>query len=532
MRRVIASLAALAMVTACSPGSAGSAATDAPSTETTVSTSSGTLHGRTTATAREFLGVRYAQPPTGQRRWTLPQPAPAAPGVVDATKAGPACPQATAVPGSQSSTSEDCLFLNVTTPYSRRAGEKLPVMVWWHGGGFTSGAGAEYDAQRLAARGNVIVVTVNYRLGVFGYLGLPGLAGSGDFGFADQVAGTRWAKQNAAAFGGDPDDITVFGESAGGMSACALLTSPAATGLVQRIAISSGTCGLHWPAGGLFPGLPDDTPYKPLAANEQNGLAAAKTLGCKQSDPLACLRGLPVDALVKIGERFTNQLAYGTELLPIEPVKAVQEGKIAAIPVLSGGNRDEHNSFVAGAVAADPKAITAATYPTLVRTAFGASAPKVLRRYPLTRFGSAPLAWARVVTDSAWSCPTLAGDRAMAARTRVYGYEFADPRPPNVNGSKDPAFAHSAAHATDLPYLFDLGGHNLLDGQGQHRLADTMIAYWSSFARTGVPTAPGAPAMRAMTPTSSSVTALAPGTTGPDDTSARHQCAFWQTVRR
>lgn len=180
--------------------------------------------------------------------------------MVDATHPGPACPQQASVGGPDTPTDEDCLYLNVTTPARLDPGTPLPVMVWWHGGGFTSGSGAEYDATRLSEQGDVIVVTVNYRLGIFGYLGLPGLDGGGDFGLADQIAATRWAVDNAAALGGDPTAITVFGESAGAMSACALLTSPAAQGLINRIALSSGSCLLSWPRAACSPAPPPKRP--------------------------------------------------------------------------------------------------------------------------------------------------------------------------------------------------------------------------------------------------------------------------------
>ncbi|MDT8912294.1 carboxylesterase family protein [Amycolatopsis sp. PS_44_ISF1] len=511
--------------TGCSSGDG-----PAPDASLTVPTSSGTLHGLSTPSAREFLGIPYALPPTGPRRWTLPQPQPAAAGVVEATKAGPPCAQTPTVPGASRSDAEDCLFANVTTPRDAEPGAKLPVMVWWHGGGYTTGSGAQYDAQRLASRGHVVVVSINYRLGVFGYFGLPGLAGSGDFGFADQIAGTRWAKRNAAAFGGDPDNVTVFGESAGGMSACALLTSPQAKGLVQKVAISSGSCLLKWPAGGLYPGLPSTTPYTSVAVTGQDGVAAAKTLGCAQPDPLPCLRALPAPVVMKVNQTFANHLSYDTDLLPADPAQAVRQGRLADVPVLSGGNRDEHNAFVAGVVAAVPEAVTAASYPALLKTAFGLDADQVHQRYPLDQFASSgPAAWAKVVSDSAWACPTLAGEHAMAAKTKVYGYEFADPDPPNLNGTKDPRLM-GAAHATDLPYLFDLAGRNLLTRPGQAELGDTMIGYWSSFARTGVPTAPGAPAMAAMTPTSATVTTLAPGAVHGEDTSAIHRCDLWREV--
>ncbi|WP_328616746.1 carboxylesterase family protein [Amycolatopsis sp. NBC_00355] len=508
---------ALAVASALTAAACSSPRPEEP--QLTVGTTGGQVHGLATASAREFLGLRYALAPTGERRWTAPQPAPAREGVADATHPGARCSQGTQAAG----TSEDCLFLNVTTPRDQAPGERLPVMVWWHGGGYTSGSGADYDAQRLASRGHVVVVTVNYRLGVFGYLGLPGLAGSGNFGFADQLAATHWAKDNAAAFGGDPGNLTVFGESAGGMSACALLTSPQAAGLVQRVAISSGSCFLNWPAGGLFPGTPAQTPYTSLATDQADGVATANQLGCTGSGALRCLRDLPAAQLLPVSTAFSDHLAYGTDLLPENPPDAVRAGRIARIPVLSGGNHDEARSFAGGAAMADPAAITEATYPGLLRTAFGdPKASDVLRQYPLQRYPTAVEAWSSVVTDSAWSCPTLAGDQALARATKVFPYEFAEPHAPNVSQVTVPGMAQGAAHATDTPYLFDLGGKNLLADPAQARLGERMIDLWSGFARTGAPAGavPG-------TATSTTVLSLTAGGATPVDSGSDHRCGFW-----
>jgi para-nitrobenzyl esterase len=526
--RVIVALLALAalVVTGCSTATGAAPAGPA----LTVTTTAGALHGLVTSTAREFLGVRYAQAPTGARRWTDPQPQPRATGVVQATKAGPACEQATglAAAPTEKNSSEDCLFLNVTTPKDAQAGQRLPVMVWWHGGGYITGAGADYDAQRLASQGHVIVVTVNYRLGVFGYLGLPGLAGSGDFGFADQIAATKWAKNNAAAFGGDPDNLTVFGESAGGMSACALLTSPQANGLVDKVAISSGSCLLNWPAGGFFAGAPAQAPYTALAADQADGVAGAGAVGCTGPDTLACLRAKPAKDL--LDSTFAANLTYGTPLLPTNPADAVRDGKLAHIPVLSGGNSDEARAFQGGVAMADPSAITATTYPALVATAFGANASRVLAEYPLSQYPTPVQAWSTVTTDAAWACPTLAGNQAMSRKTTVYPYEFAEPNAPNVTKVTVPGMTAGAAHTSDLPYLFDLGGTSQLTGADQQHLAGQMVALWSSFARTGRPSAAGVPEVLAGSPSSTTALSLVAGGIHTSDVGAEHKCAFWSTM--
>jgi para-nitrobenzyl esterase len=461
--------------------------------------------------------------------------APARPsGTVPATKAGPSCAQGGSAPGASAttSTSEDCLFLNVTTPKTARAGQRLPVMVWWHGGGYTSGSGSAYDAQRQASRGHVIVVTVNYRLGVFGYLSLPGLAGSGDFGLGDQILATRWAKQNAPAFGGDPGNITVFGESAGAMSACAALSSPQAKGLVNKVAMSSGgSCQLSWPQSGLVPGDPPQMPYIDLADGEQLGVTEARTLGCTATSALSCLRGKPVKDLLKISPVFSDVLAYGTPLLPQNPATAVRSGNVLHVPVLASGNHDEERAFVGGAEKVKAY-FTAQTYPAFIKAAYGADAARVAREYPLSAYPSAAIAWATLITDSSWACPTLAGNAALAAHgSPVYGAEFDDPHAPDVNQVATTSFDPGAAHASDIPYLFDLLGKNYLRAGSQQALSTTMIGYWTSFARTGTPSAAGEPAWPKLTGASGPTLQMNPSGIKTVDVAAEHHCRFWPTIK-
>jgi para-nitrobenzyl esterase len=206
-----------------------------------VMTGSGPVRGVRGPAVDSYQGIPYAQPPTGDLRWRAPRPVRPWTTAIDATTPGPACaqnepgkPAGTTLPGS----GEDCLYLNVTTP----RGQRRPVIVWIHGGGNTAGTGSEYDATRMATRGDVVVVTINYRLGVFGFFGYPGLSGSGAFGLQDQQAALRWVRANAAAFGGDPGNVTVAGESAGGVDICAQLTAPGSAGLFARAILQSGSC--------------------------------------------------------------------------------------------------------------------------------------------------------------------------------------------------------------------------------------------------------------------------------------------------
>jgi para-nitrobenzyl esterase len=495
----------------------------------TVTVDSGQLHGMATGSTRQFLGVPYAAPPVGALRWAPPMPVTHWAGVREATTAGSFCPQQGLPAGVTATINEDCLFVNVTTPLHENRGAGLPVLVWWHGGGYTTGAGSPYDAQRLADQGNVIVVTLNYRLGIFGYFGLPGLPDSGNFGFADQIAGLRWAKRNATAFGGNPNNITVFGESAGGMSVCALLTSPQAVGLVDKAAISSGSCRLNWPTSGLLPGVAAQTPYIAVSRDQTDGSSDAATIGCT-TDVLACMRGKSVADLLPSNTDFSDHLAYGTRLLPHNPANALRDGEFVRIPVISGGNADEERAFVGGAIQANPNSVTAQTYPELLRQAFGSDADTVAVHYPLSAYPSAALAWSTVITDDAWACPTETGDQQLAAHTTVYPYEFADPNAPNINGINLPQLPQGAAHADDLPSFFDLGGVNLLRTTAQQQMAATMIDYWTRFAWTGNPNQHGAPHWARTGRTGTMELQFVPGAIQPVDFAAEHQCRFWESV--
>ncbi|MCP3803754.1 carboxylesterase family protein [Allokutzneria sp. A3M-2-11 16] len=519
----VAATLAVALLAGCSPQ--GQAQGAAP---LTVRVESGELRGTATTKSRQFLGVPYAEPPVGELRWQLPRPPGTWTGVREATRLGNMCPQTR--PGGAPVLTEDCLFVNVTTPREQRPGRKLPVMVWLHGGGFTIDSGNLYNAERMADQGQVIVVTANYRLGVLGYLGLPGLAGSGNFGLADQFAAVEWADRNAAAFGGDPDNVTVFGQSAGGMSTCAMITSPKARGLIDKAIVSSGSCELAWPHGGLFPGDRAHSPYLPVQQGIADGVTAADGLGCGPARRLECMRGKPVKELMPVMRSFADHVAFGTDLLPKDPKAALRDGDVAKIPVISGGTRDEARSFVGGAILYKPELITEKTYPALLSKAYGRHADAVAREYPITRYGSAGLAWATVVGDQSWACQTQQANRLLARHTTVYSYEFADEAAPNVNQINVPGLPMGPTHASELPSLFELNGVDLLPQGPQRDLAKTMIGYWTAFAHTGNPNHEGTPAWPKTTDGEQAMQ-LAPGAVKPVDVASGHKCSFWATVR-
>ncbi|MGW7243391.1 carboxylesterase/lipase family protein [Streptomyces sp. NPDC054804] len=463
---------------------------------------------------RTFEGIPYAAPPIGTLRWAPPRPAAPWPGVRDATRPASACPQpAGEVPGG--STSEDCLHLNVTTPDSAGPAHPRPVIVWLHGGGFTTGAGSSYDAHRMAMRGDVVVVTVDYRLGALGFLAHSGLPGSGTFGLADQQAALRWVRSEIGAFGGNAHDVTLAGESAGGYSVCAQLTSPAAAGLFDRAIIESGPCT----------GSPD-RPFAPsavpLPTARATGAGLAAKVGCGSArDVMACLRRVTVPRLLA-AQDADQQPAYATPLLPGDPAATISAGRFHHVPVLIGDNHDEGNGWAAGIIQAG-NPVTPGTWPDVVSAFFPSpgQAEAIVREYPVHRTDGGPV-FGAVIGDADFACPTARTDALLTAHVPTWRYEFADEHaPPLTSGT--PPFPLGAPHASELPYLFDLGGRPRDLTAAQHRLADTMIDYWTRFARTADPNGPSSPHWPRQT-----VLSLAPDHIVPTHTAeVRHHCAFW-----
>ncbi|MEU7479892.1 carboxylesterase family protein [Lentzea sp. NPDC042327] len=500
MRSVLSATltAVLATAVVTAPAAAGNGAGDGR----VVRTDKGLVAGTVAEGYRTFGAIPFAAPPVGANRWRDPQPAAAWRGVRDATVPSPKCAQLPQLgqPGSQT---EDCLYLNVTAPTG--PARPRPVMVWVHGGGFTAGAASDYDARRLATRTGAVVVTVNYRLGVFGFFGLPGLAGSGAFGLADQQAALRWVQRNARAFGGDAGNVTVFGESAGGLSVCALLASPRAAGLFDKAIIQSGPCGLTTPGGqpGVF-----STLWRERAAVEQTGAQAAAGLGCAD---VACLRALPVTALLGVHTAFGTP-AHGTAVLPVDPVVAQRTGRMHHVPTLVGSTHDEATLFAALLF---PQPIPTAAYRQALAGLYAAEdVDRVLARYPADGNGDVRDELARLMTDQSWACTVADARRELGRHQRVSGYEFADAGVPLLFPDLPPfPGGYRAYHASELLMLFDFPGVVLTPAQ--RAVSDYMITAWGRFARTGEP------GWRA------AVQSLAPGAIGPTDFARDHRCGFW-----
>ncbi|MEC3976875.1 carboxylesterase/lipase family protein [Amycolatopsis sp. H20-H5] len=518
-------VALLTMSAGLLSGPAGATGGDVP---TVVRTDAGAVRGTVTGELRTFDAIPYAAPPVGALRWRPPQPVTPWRAPQDATGPASACPQDANPEAPTGSTDEDCLYLNVTTPRKPSARPR-PVLVWLPGGGFFLGAGSNYGPGDLVTRGDVVVVTVNYRLGIFGFFGHDGLPDSGTFGLQDQQAALRWVQRNAASFGGDPGNVTLAGESAGGMSTCAQLTSPGSTGLFAKALMQSGSCAFDWPANGQYPGQGAGAPWLPQSAVRQVGGEVSADLGCPGgAKALDCLRALPASEVVKQTLSFVSP-AYGTSVLPENPAAAMRAGRFHRVPVLSGNNHDEARSWL---IAFGDDRIDAAAYHRLVTDMVGGSlAPKVEAEYPLARYESPAIAWGAVTTDRIWSCNQVTTDRQLARRVPTYAYEFADRDSPLTRAfpGKVPL---GAAHAMELPYLFSLGGAEFQFTPDQRRLAAQMVDYWTAFARTGDPNGPDRPQW---SPVRDGVSGLSLAPAGQGDIrrvdlAAGHHCGFWGSL--
>jgi para-nitrobenzyl esterase len=503
-------------------GSASAVADQRP--REVVRTESGPVRGIATESYRSFHGIPFAAPPVGDLRWRSPQQPRPWTGTRDATKPAPACAQGSG--GGQTNTSEDCLYLNVTTPNSATPGRSKPVMVWLHGGGNSYGTASAVDPHRLAVGGDVVVVTANYRLGVFGNLNHPALDGSGAYGLEDQQAALRWVRRNITGFGGDPRKVTLLGQSGGAFDVCAQLTSPSAAGLFHRAILQSSTCSTAWERHLISPGQPAGGPWHSRKQAHKKGLDLAAERGCPDPGTAArCLRALKPNELQppETGAVLTA-VAYGNRILPGRPDRAVAAGRFHTMPIMSGRTRDEGRFGVL--FPPEIAEMDEATYQSLLGEAFGDRAGSVAAKYPAKSHDSPALAFASVSTDRIYSCPHLRDEQAFSRRVPVYAYEFADRQAPPPFGITWP-IPTGAYHTAELLYLFDSPAGRATLNAKQQLLAKQMITYWAQFARTGNPNSAQLPewprARHAV------VQSLAPGSDGirPVTLTDEHPCGFW-----
>ncbi|MCW8196004.1 carboxylesterase family protein [Proteobacteria bacterium 005FR1] len=499
---------------------AASAAYGDPAVRTPV----GEITGVETDYGAAYLGVPFAQPPVGELRWKAPQAVTELASPYAATQTGASCPQLPSPFGS-SSVNEDCLYLNIYQPSEARLARffgGLPVMVWFHGGAFTSGSGAATDPARLAEEG-VIVITVNYRLGALGFMAHPALTAeagaSGNYGLMDQQAALHWVQNNIASFGGNPDRVTIFGESAGGLSVHAHLASPESAGLFDRAIIQSGAYLLEQP--GLFEW-------------EFLGLSIAAKAGCPDQS-LSCLRSLPVEQI--LANQDPGALGWlpivDGAVLPQSVLGALQSGDFNKVPVVEGTTADEYTLFTALLFELQGKPVTAANYvQSITEIGFPAEvAPIIAAQYPVANYPSASEALSALGTDFLFACNSLTSMRLLSEHVPVYGYEFADPNAP-MTSLPPVSFPFGAAHTTEIQYLMDVqnGLPPLLNAE-QQTLAGHMVNYWSNFAKYSSPNGWGSPFWIRFGEQFELLMSLEPPTPElTSDFAARHQCDFWNLI--
>jgi para-nitrobenzyl esterase len=490
---------------------------------TTVFTDDGAVRGLTVSGGYAFRALPYAAPPTGNLRWRPPRRAASWSGIRDATAYPPSCPQTASAFAPPAPFSEDCLFLNVSTPTLHRDAAR-PVLVWIHGGGLTQDAGRNYDGANLAADGTV-VVTINYRLGPLGFLAHPALARrpggpSGNYGLMDQQAALRWVQRNIRAFGGDPHNVTIAGESAGGLSVLAHLVSRGSRGLFQHAIVQSGSFALN---------------QQPLAAAEAAGESFAAAAGCPDQTA-RCLRQLPVSQLLYPGAAIPGVI--DGKVLTESIGAALAAGRFARVPVLNGVNHDENRLFVTlgfpvvgGTNVPIPETpVTPDNYQRNIAAVLGVSATRaaqVAAEYPLGAYDSAPAAFSTLVSDVGFVCPAVQVDRWTSRYVPTFAYQFDDDAAPHV--FTPPGFLPPVAtHGDELQYLFDLpnaGFPTPLD-PAQQRLAATMRAAWASFAATGNPTSAAVP-WPSFNAGSNALSLVSPQPQVESNFASLHHCAFW-----
>ena len=436
-----------------------------------------------------FHGVPFAAPPVGPLRWRAPEPVKPWNGVRRATQRSSICMQVDERRGVHRPlpVSEDCLYLNVWTG-AASARERRPVMVWIHGGGFVGGTGAEAQSEgtHLAQKG-VVLVSINYRLGPLGFLAHPELTaeagGSGDYGLLDQIAALRWVQRNISGFGGDPGNVTIFGESAGSASVSALMASPLAKGLFQKAIGESGA------EMGYEPPLRPAT----LAEAETSGRTFAKALRARS---IADLRGRSAAELIRAPAPVWGPVVDG-RVLPAPPEAMSRQARSSDVTLLVGWNADEGVEFTDRP---NVEAMTRSRFEQLARTRFGAKAGAFLAAYPARTDAEARASFLALLGDEFIGYPTwlwLEGQR-RTSKAPVYRYHFERgvPVPPTQTAWWPVAF-----HSGEILYVFDnLGAAPWAWTQGDRKLASLMSAYWINFAKSGDPNGPGLPSWPADAP--------------------------------
>ena len=438
----------------------------------------GRIEGTVKDGLRVWQGIPFAAPPVGDLRWRAPQPVVPWQGVRQTTAFAPACRQS--APWITFPQSEDCLYLNVWAPQGSR-GEKLPVMVWLYGGGFYFGTATQplYDGAHMARHG-VIVVTLNYRVGVFGFFSHPDLAAEGKVdgnqGVLDQIAALQWVKRNIAAFGGDPDRVTIFGESAGAESVAVLTTSPLAKGLFQRAIAESGVMPLD----------PGETKSIGKSAADIDGLGWGMALNAPH---LADLRKLDAETLLR--QPWGPHLVVDDYLVRSDLTTAYKAGRAAPVPLLLGWNADEGKDLAGEALSHET--LTVARYPELAAGLIGHTPSQaLLDAYPVKSDAEVKPMLFKLMNDAwSWHMWSWARLHTTSHSGPAHVYDFVHiPAEPKTGCS----YGCGAGHGAEIPFVYDqLAQDSRPWSADDHMMAERMVAYWTNFARTGNPNGKGLP---------------------------------------
>jgi len=445
--------------------------------------------GEVSGTAQDglsvFKGIPFAAPPIGGLRWKAPAPVIPWSGVKKADAFADACMQAPHSQGNTAPVSEDCLYLNVWTP-ARAPGEKVPVIVWIHGGGYVGGSTSigMYDGTGYARKG-VVLVSLAYRLGPYGFMAHPELTresghGSGAYGIEDLIAGLKWVQKNIAAFGGDPGNVTIFGHSAGSGAVSILAASPRAKGLFQRVIAMSGSAfgPLQTSAqGGAGMTIPS------LTRAEETGSAFLGKLGVQS---IAEARKLSADAIqAATGPGLAFRPAADGYVLPTDPYSLYQQGKFNDTPVLLGHTSDETLAF------GGPKSVTVADFESQIRQQFGEQAEAVLNAYPHATDAEAASALRHVRNDTqfGWNMWTWAREQSKRGKGKVFSYYYNNHAPQ----------AEGSGHGSDVPFHFQTLALRGTPAKQDAALSDTISSYDVNFAKSGDPNGQGLPRWPAFT---------------------------------
>jgi para-nitrobenzyl esterase len=493
-------LAALALAACSFAGSPRAASAADP---LVVQTQSGAVQGIATTSGPAWRGIPYASAPIGALRWQPPQPATPWAGTRDATAFGSPCIQIDFVGGTLGS--EDCLFLNVFAPVDAAPGSALPVMVHLHAGGNFVGRAVE-DAHNFVSRG-VLVVTLNYRLGILGFAGAPALTAEGalpEAGLLDQIAALQWVRDNIAAFGGDPANVTLFGVSAGSFDAIALSASPLAAGLFQRVAAEGDA---FWATTGVG---------NTLADKERRGVEVAAAVGCTSPPSATCMRSASAESLVLATGDYDNGPLVGGAVQPEVALTVFRQH--GSVPLLIGSNREEAAFWNP----LDP--LPKSEFTRSVTELMGArKTGAAVKLYPLAAYDSYRWALNTMFTDAIYTCPTRRLAVAASGHGPVYRYLYT-----HVLENDEFLAQFRAAHAFENIFLWDEDWYPMSPAEAL--LAFRMGAYWTNFAKTGDPNGPGLPVWPSYDPTLERYEVLDGDAVTSDATYHVPECGLMDTV--